>query len=280
MSDQNRQLFADALMEQFDEQRRKGKPEAVLKNIYIKMMCWLYYKFERLMPFLGEDEPPKILYECTAVSSHELMLLRMLSSMGADILLLEPKGDSGYLAKDASSAYSQLLYTAGEPFPADFTLKAFRKEMSAKAMAAQRPAQPAPNRAAVPGRPAQPAPRPAVQSAPNRVPAPARPIPTPARPAVNPARPAAPVQPRQIDPFSYFPKPSRSACTNAWMQNADYTEILTPVVSRSDDFRLFCHAFIRVRGVPDKLMYMNELYNFYQRFRNTGRKLVVVDDEL
>lgn len=43
----------------------------------MKVMCWLYYKFERLMPFLGDDNPPRILYECNAVTAHELILLRI-----------------------------------------------------------------------------------------------------------------------------------------------------------------------------------------------------------
>lgn len=81
----------------------------------MKVMCWLYYKFERLMPFLGDDNPPRILYECNAVTAHELILLRILSMMGTDILLLEPQGDAAYLKQDAASAWSQLLSVQGCP---------------------------------------------------------------------------------------------------------------------------------------------------------------------
>ena len=35
----------------------------MLKNAYIKFMCWLYYKFERIINMLGENKIPKILYE-------------------------------------------------------------------------------------------------------------------------------------------------------------------------------------------------------------------------
>ena len=91
MSQANRVSFAEAMCGQMDELKRKGKTDSIIRNIYMKVMCWLYYKFERLMPFLGDDNPPRILYECNAVTAHELILLRILSMMGTDILLLEPQ---------------------------------------------------------------------------------------------------------------------------------------------------------------------------------------------
>lgn len=246
MKEAHRREFADALCVQFDELRKKGKTDSILKNIYTKMMCWLYYKFERLIPFLGEDDPPRILYECSSVTAHELILLRLLSSMGADVLLLEPAGDQAYLKQDPGSAWSQLMDVGGAPFPKEFTLKQFRKDMAAKTAPAKAPVsihQARPHAAAR---------------------------------LVTP-RPAAP--PRR-DPETYFPQPSRSACTNAWMKNPAFTEILTPVVSRGDDFQLFYNALIRVKGVHDRATYMSELFQFYQQFKNTGRNILIIDDEL
>lgn len=46
--------------------QRAGKTEGMLKNAYIKFMCWLYYKFERIVNLLGENSVPKILYEETS----------------------------------------------------------------------------------------------------------------------------------------------------------------------------------------------------------------------
>lgn len=139
MSQANRVSFAEAMCTQMDELKRKGKTDSIIRNIYMKVMCWLYYKFERLMPFLGDDNPPRILYECNAVTAHELILLRILSMMGTDILLLEPQGDAAYLKQDAASAWSQLLSVQGMPFAKDFTLKQFRKEMAAAAAGNMRP---------------------------------------------------------------------------------------------------------------------------------------------
>lgn len=50
---------------------RSGKTESILRNAYTKYMCWLYYKFERIVGSLGAEEPPKILYDGD-ISSYEL----------------------------------------------------------------------------------------------------------------------------------------------------------------------------------------------------------------
>ena len=306
MKQSHREEFAQALCAQFDELRRRGKTDSILKNVYTKMMCWLYFKFERLTPFLGEDDPPRILYVTGGITAHELMLLRILSSMGADILLVEPAGDQAYLKQDPASSFSQLMDVEGNALPADFNLKQFRKEMSAR----QAPAPAAPRvataqgtgaqRAAIP-RPTAPQPaRPgsaAVQPLGAQRAAVGRPAasasPQPARPgsaAVQPSgvqraavgRPTVPAapQPARRDPESFFPKPSRSACTNAWMKEVAITEILTPVVARGDDPKLFYNAYLRFKGVQDKLTYLNELYQFHQQFQRTGRNMVIVDGEL
>lgn len=265
MSQANRVSFAEAMCGQMDELKRKGKTDSIIRNIYMKVMCWLYYKFERLMPFLGDDNPPRILYECNAVTAHELILLRILSMMGTDILLLEPQGDAAYLKQDAASAWSQLLIVQGMPFAKDFTLKQFRKEMAAAAAGNMR-------------QPSQPAPRPVTSAQPMRQPAPA--VPRPAIAPNQPMRTPPPAVPQRRDPETYFPKPSRMACTNAWMKEASYEEILTPIAERGDDFRLFYHAFIRLKGVPDKQTYISDLFQFYQKFRSTGRRIAIVDDGL
>lgn len=221
MSEVPRRDFARAIFVQLEDQRRQGKTESVQRNIYAKLMCWLYYKFERLTPLLGDDDPPRILYECRAMSAHELVLLRLLSAVGADILLLEPDGDDFYLKRDPCSACSQLLVPVGEPFPKNFSLKRLRGEFE------ERRAQTA-----------------------------------------------------AIDPLKSFMAPSKKPCTNAWMREADYNQILTPVASRSGDPSVFCNAFIRVRGVNDKTTCVGELHQFYQRLMGTGRRVYIADGGL
>ena len=137
MNANNKAEFSAAMSRQFAEMKAAGKNESIQKNVYIKMMCWLYYKFERLMPFLGEDMPPKVLYEGNSITNHELIFLRILSSMGTDILLLETKSDDAYLRLDPESKWSQRIEDDGtKPFPQDFSLKELRKTKARQAAAA------------------------------------------------------------------------------------------------------------------------------------------------
>ena len=108
---------------------REGKNENMLRNAYIKYMCWLYYKFERIVNRLGAEQLPQILYD-GAVSQYELQLLTVLSRAGADIVLLERGGDSPYLKLDPSSALSVLYQEPGmTAFPDGFGLKGLQEEL-------------------------------------------------------------------------------------------------------------------------------------------------------
>ena len=102
-----REAVVTAMTATLQDLQAHGKNENMLRNAYIKYMCWLYYKFERILGRLGGDELPKILYNGT-VSSYELQLLVILARAGADIVLLERAGDAGYLRCDPTSQYAQL----------------------------------------------------------------------------------------------------------------------------------------------------------------------------
>ena len=126
--------------------KNKGKNENMLKNAYIKFMCWLYYKFERIVNRLGEEQMPKILYE-GYVSIYELLLLNMLASAGCDILLLQYSGDAQYKTTDPTSSYSfDFVQSDMKPFPQDFSLKNLRVEIQENMMI-QRLYGPAPDTA-------------------------------------------------------------------------------------------------------------------------------------
>ena len=55
MNDYQSQNVANSIYDTLDELRRSGKNDNMLKNAYIKFMCWLYYKFERVVNMLGEN---------------------------------------------------------------------------------------------------------------------------------------------------------------------------------------------------------------------------------
>lgn len=123
-----REAVVTAMTATLQDLQAHGKNENMLRNAYIKYMCWLYYKFERILGRLGGDELPKILYDGT-VSSYELQLLVILARAGADIVLLERAGDAGYLRCDPTSQYAQLYQAPGlTSFPADFSLRQLRQQ--------------------------------------------------------------------------------------------------------------------------------------------------------
>lgn len=123
-----REAVVTAMTATLQDLQVHGKNENMLRNAYIKYMCWLYYKFERILGRLGGDELPKILYDGT-VSSYELQLLVILARAGADIVLLERAGDAGYLRCDPTSQYAGLYQAPGlTPFPADFSLRQLREQ--------------------------------------------------------------------------------------------------------------------------------------------------------
>ncbi len=129
MNDAPRQNLATSIFASLDSMRKSGKTDHMLKNAYIKFMCWLYYKFERIANQLGENNVPKILYEGD-VSNYELMLISILSNSGCDVVLLQYHGDHNYLKLDPDSLLSDCLKVAGmQAFPEEFSIKNVRDEI-------------------------------------------------------------------------------------------------------------------------------------------------------
>ena len=130
MSPGQREAVASAMASTLEDMLRQGKNENMLRNAYIKYMCWLYYRFERIVNRLGTEVPPKILYD-GAISVYELQLFLALSRAGADLALLEREGDEGYRRLDPSSQLSRLYQAEGlSPFPPHFSLQRLREELA------------------------------------------------------------------------------------------------------------------------------------------------------
>lgn len=129
MNDYQRKQVAGSIHDVLADMRRSGKNDHMLKNAYIKFMCWLYYRFERVVNRLGENEIPKILYEGT-VSVYELKILSILSRAGSDIVLLQYGGDEAYKALDPLDALSCALELPGMgAFPEGFCIRKLQKDL-------------------------------------------------------------------------------------------------------------------------------------------------------
>lgn len=132
MNDYQRNTVGKSIYDSLNNMRRDGKTDNMLKNAYIKFMCWLYYKFERIVNQLGENNVPKILYE-GEISKYELMIISILSNAGCDVILLQYNGDDSYKKLDSSSRLSDNLVIQGMTgFPSDFNMAGIRKEIQEK----------------------------------------------------------------------------------------------------------------------------------------------------
>ncbi|MDE6776054.1 MAG: YceG family protein, partial [Ruminococcus sp.] len=110
--------------------RQSGKNDNMLKNAYIKFMCWLYYKFERVVSRLGENEVPKVIYEGN-ITKYELLMLSVLSNSGCDVVLLQYQGDGGYLELDPDNIFSDNLEISGTTeFPVGYSLESVRNAVA------------------------------------------------------------------------------------------------------------------------------------------------------
>lgn len=120
---------ASAIFEVLTDLKKSGKNENMLKNVYVKFMCWLYYRLERIVHLLGNAKIPKVLYEGEP-SNYELLLFNVLCLAGCDVVLLQYHGDEAYLKADPASALSERLMIPGMgQFPETFSLKQIRQEI-------------------------------------------------------------------------------------------------------------------------------------------------------
>ena len=129
MTDPQRENVTRSIYDTLLGLQRAGKNDNMLKNAYVKFMCWLYYKFERIVNHLGDEKLPKILYE-GSVGTYELLLLSVLSIAGCDIVLLQYHGDTEYLKADPdASRTTEYKVTGLVPFPDTFSLKQIRQDI-------------------------------------------------------------------------------------------------------------------------------------------------------
>ena len=129
MDNIQRQNVAESMYDRFLSMRREGKNDNILKNAYIKFMCWLYYKFERIVNLLGQEEIPKIFYD-GEIGNYELMLLTVLSNAGCDVVLLETAGDLNYRRLDPNSSFSMEWNIAnGKAFPEGYSIRYIKEQL-------------------------------------------------------------------------------------------------------------------------------------------------------
>lgn len=120
--------IANAIYNVLNEMKKQNKNDNMLKNAYIKFMCWLYYKFEIILSRLGNEQLPKILYSGN-INKYELLILSILAHAGCDIVLINYNEDE-YKKIDNENKLSYNYKKDGmTEFPNTFSLKEINNEI-------------------------------------------------------------------------------------------------------------------------------------------------------
>lgn len=225
----------------------EGKNEGMLKNAYIKFMCWLYYRFEMILNRLGEEEPPKILYEGD-ISRYELMFMSILSGAGCDIVLLQYGGDGSYLKTDPNSCISEnLVIPDMEKFPENFNLKSIRESISE-----------ALNRNRMYGSPVM------YLNCTNA---------WISGKGLEDIKTALNLRAKLLDEAQPGNRLNGQESNLQFRINDN-----TGTGTKTKPYKLFYNCFIRINGVEDKSVYANELYSFLNDIKSQNRNAAVIDN--
>ncbi|OON94774.1 MAG: hypothetical protein ATN33_04045, partial [Epulopiscium sp. Nele67-Bin001] len=116
-----KRILAQNLYDVLMQLKNKGKNLNIIKNTYIKFMCWLYFQFERVLQFTPTHETGKVLY-AGELSLHEFDLLTILANCGVDVVILALKGEVQYRVVDPTGERSELYNEKTQPFRSDFSV--------------------------------------------------------------------------------------------------------------------------------------------------------------
>ena len=105
----NLNLLSNSIFDFFSDMQGSGVNINIIKNAYIKFMCWIKKYFVKTIFALGLDEVPKILYDCE-LSKYELYMLRVLSKSGCDIVYVNYISEDSYKQIDKDSKFSMAIY--------------------------------------------------------------------------------------------------------------------------------------------------------------------------
>ncbi len=126
-------LVAESLYSSLVSIKNLGKNDNIIKNTYIKFMCWLYYKFESVLSRIGTNQAPKILYEGN-VGIYDLYILNVLNQSGCDVVMLQYDGGTAYSQLDSGEMLSDKLDIPNmKSFPPDFGFDKIQQAAAEKA---------------------------------------------------------------------------------------------------------------------------------------------------
>lgn len=126
-SDNALSAFSDSIFDSLTALKNEGKNDSILKNTFIKFLCWLRRDLARALAPSKEKYPPKILCK-GGLSRHEMMALSAAAKAGCDVLIAEYDGSAYYDKLSQSEKTAELIEAEGGDFPKGFTLADIRKK--------------------------------------------------------------------------------------------------------------------------------------------------------
>lgn len=125
-----RSIISVNMFDALNHLRNTGKTISILKNTYVKYMCWFYFKVNKVISQLGNDVTPKILYDGKP-TIYELAFLKILQKAGCDILMVFYDGGSAYKQVDTDGLFAvQIAGATHDLFPAGFSISQLKSDMN------------------------------------------------------------------------------------------------------------------------------------------------------
>ena len=95
--------------------RKAGKNENILRNAYIKFMCWLHFRFSQIVVEIMKETVPKLVF-IGELQLYEHAMLKILADSGVDVLVFLPEATNANYFPHYNCAETQA-------FPRGFGLK-------------------------------------------------------------------------------------------------------------------------------------------------------------
>ena len=99
-------LLSEAIFDVLTELNNKGANINIIKNSTVKFFCWLT-TYKNLLKNIGENIPPKILYEGD-ISKYEVYFLMILAKSGCDVVYINFDNEDSFVKYD--NTFSKAIY--------------------------------------------------------------------------------------------------------------------------------------------------------------------------
>ncbi|MDE7365389.1 MAG: YceG family protein [Ruminococcus sp.] len=113
-------FLAQSIYNEFCILKQNGKNDNVLRNTFIKFMCWFKFDFSNTMYYLNSPFVPKVLYYGT-VKHYEALFMKILHKAGCFIVVVQNGGDSAEISDVSEIQFNGYTSSASKSAPVSRT---------------------------------------------------------------------------------------------------------------------------------------------------------------